>query len=251
MTVQAVPAGDVEAAIRRAGAVNPLLGIDLERAGGVPASGWAEPDAAGLARDLIDRVGARLGTDERRVAASMVVLGYAARLLGPAVAVLTRDAILVDLSLDRVRFDYTPPHGFRLTLTAPVRGWRGPAPALLQRWHADLADGHLAPVVDAVRGVVPVAAGLLWGNVASGLTGALAALAREGTVPVDRCHAAGLALLDHGPLRTSGEWILHRHEVRFTRRSCCLYYRLPGAGMCADCALLPANLPRRSTPDTR
>jgi len=70
-------------------------------------------------------------------------------------------------------------------------------------------------------------------------------------VPVDRCHAAGLALLDHGPLRTSGEWILHRHEVRFTRRSCCLYYRLPGAGMCADCALLPANLPRRSTPDTR
>jgi ferric iron reductase protein FhuF len=246
-----VPAAGLEAAIRGAGRHNRLLGIDLEQAGGLSAGCWREPDAAGLARDLIDQVGAWLGTDQRRVAASMVVLGYAARVLGPAVAVLARDAILVDLSPDRVTFDFTTDRGFQLALTPPAAGWRGPNPALLQRWHTDLIDGHLAPVIDAVRSVVPVAAGLLWGNVASGLTGALIALTRDDTIPVQQAHTTGQALLDHGPLQTGGDWTLDQHGVRFTRRSCCLYYRLPGGGMCADCALQPGTDPQPTTPDTR
>ena len=84
---------------------------------------------------------------------------------------------------------------------------------------------------------VPVAAGLLWGNVASGLTGALAALV--GSVPLAECHEAGLVLLDHGPLRGSGQLDVRAGRLRFRRRSCCLFYRLPGGGTCGDCPLRP------------
>jgi siderophore-iron reductase FhuF len=247
----AVPAASIEAAIRRAGHHNRLLGIGLQGSGGVPAGSWRGPDAASLAGDLVEVIGTWLGTDQRRVAASMVVLGYAARLGGPAVALLARDAILLDLSPERVTFAFTTDQGFQVALRPQAAGWHGPHPELLQRWHTDLVDHHLTAVIDAVRQVVPVAAGLLWGNVASGLTGALAALARDRAVPARRCHTIGLALLDHGPLRTAGDWALDQDRVQFTRRSCCLYYRLPGGGMCADCALLPGADPRHTTPQPR
>jgi len=98
-------------------------------------------------------------------------------------------------------------------------------------------DEHLAGVVDAVRAAAPVAAALLWGNVASGLAGALAALVREGAVPVDRGYAEGRDLLAQGPLRGAGSLSVHEGQLRYARRSCCLFYRLDGGGLCGDCAL--------------
>jgi ferric iron reductase protein FhuF len=221
------PGGEVAAAIARAGAGNPLLGF--ARQDELPQSDQVS------AGQLIDAVGARLGRPERRVAASLVVLGYAARLVGPTLAVLLRDGLLLDARPDRVRYDYTD-LGFRLALPDP-RGWRGEPDALRAAWCATVLDGHLALLVDAVRTEVPVAAGLLWGNVASGLTGALRALAGSVAVPLDTCLATGLALLDHGPLRGSGSLAVHSGRLAFRRRSCCLYYRLPGGGTCADCCL--------------
>jgi hypothetical protein len=41
------------------------------------------------------------------------------------------------------------------------------------RFGYDPARGFNRPMIGAVRSVVPVAVGLLWGNVASGLAGAL------------------------------------------------------------------------------
>jgi ferric iron reductase protein FhuF len=219
---------DVAAAVTRAGAGNPMLSF----AGGVrPASDLcgARP---GAVRDLVDAVAARLGQPEPRVAASLVVLGYAARLVGPTLAVLLREGVVLDAAPDRVRYDYQPDLGFSLGLPEP-RGWRAEPDA----WCATVLDGHLAPLIDAVRATVPVAAGLLWGNVASGLTGALRALADAGTVPLARCHDTGLTLLDHRRLRGSGHLTIHSGRLAFRRRSCCLYYRLPGGGTCADCCL--------------
>jgi ferric iron reductase protein FhuF len=243
----------VAAAVRRAGAGNPLLGIDIgfsggvgidsdidsglgtdSGAGGLPAVGLSA--GTGPAAALVDAVGAWLGSGERRVAASMVLLGYAARLVGPAVAVLLRDGILLDLRTERVRYSFAPDRGFRLTITEPA-GFTGDPDALLRRWCADLIDEHLATVIGAVRRVVPVAAGLMWGNVASGLAGALRALAREGSVPPAQCHAAGLVLLACGPLAGSGQWTMTDTGPHFIRRSCCLFYRLDGGGMCGDCPL--------------
>jgi ferric iron reductase protein FhuF len=234
-----VPAERLGTAVRRAGAHNPLLGIAVGTQAGVPAARWYAPDA-GVAAELIDAVGDWLGTGERRVAASMVVLGYAARLVGPGVAVLLREDILVDLRPDRVTFAFTPDRGFQLAVPEPA-GWRGPPQALCDRWCRDVVGDHLQAVINSVRQVVPVAAGLLWGNVASSVAGALAALVRDGAVSPERAHAAGGALLSHGLLRGTGALSVGDRQLLFARRSCCLYYRLDGGGMCADCSLLRAG----------
>jgi ferric iron reductase protein FhuF len=215
----------VAAAIVRAGTGNPLLGMG---------SGTGTPGTALIAdaRPLVDAVGAGLAHPERRVAASLTVLGYAARLVGPTLAVLLRDGILLDTDPARVHHAYAPGTGFTLTMPEPA-GWAAP----LTAWGGTVVDGHLAPVIRSVRAAVPVAAGLLWGNVASGLTGALAAI--TGPVPLADCHEAGLVLLDHGPLRGSGYLDVRAGRLRFRRRSCCLFYRLPGGGTCGDCPLTP------------
>ncbi|GII25006.1 (2Fe-2S)-binding protein [Planosporangium mesophilum] len=252
-----VAGAEVVAAVRRAAGGNPLLGIGLDREAGVTAGVPADrlcgtsddgrPDgtATALVADLTDRVAARLGGCERRVAASLVILGYSARLVGPAVSVLLREDLLLDLRPENVRFGYDPGRGFGMDLVRPA-AWRGDRTALREGWHRTVVDDHLRPVVEAVRSVTPVAAGLLWGNVASGLAGALRATAARATATragatddgAARYHAEGLALLDYGPLRCSGYLSVRSGRLSFVRRSCCLYYRLDGGGMCGDCALL-------------
>ena len=214
-----VDGGAVRAALERAGRDNPLLGL--------PSDVDGTPSDALDARALVGAVAAAFHTRERRVAASLAVLGYSARLLGPTVALLLRDGILLDVRPSRVRYRYTAERGLRLSLPEPG-GWHAEPAILAQQWAATVIDAHLAPILAMVRAEAPVAAGLLWGNVASGLVGALRA--------VDAVDA-GAALLDHGPLRGAG--VLDPKGPRFTRRTCCLYYRLPGAGFCGDCALAP------------
>jgi ferric iron reductase protein FhuF len=234
----AVPADQVIAAVRRTGAANPLLGIGIGPGApeGSLAAGLCGPDGEGAARALIEAVGRRLPTPDVPVAASMVVLGYAARLTGPALAVLLRDGLLLDLAPAGVRYRFDQTTGFALSLSEPG-GWHGPSRVVLDCWGAGVLDGHLLGLVRAVRAVVPMATRLLWGNVASGLTGALAALASAGDVSPQACHATGLALLSHPRLAGSGQLVLEQDRLRFTRRTCCLYYRLPGGGTCGDCPL--------------
>jgi ferric iron reductase protein FhuF len=149
---------------------------------------------------------------------------------------------LLDLQPSQVRWSYVAAQGFRLTLRQPA-GWRGAPPALYRRWCHDVVDDHLGSLIAAVRAVVPVAAGLLWGNVASGLAGALRTLASSGAVPLARCHDAGLSMLECGPLRDTGRLWVESGQLRFMRRSCCLYYRLKGGGMCGDCPLPAGTRP--------
>jgi hypothetical protein len=99
-----VAAGEVDASVRRSGRSNALLGMEVDDQNGTPADLLCAPANRDLAAvggahlavaDLVDAVGVRLGTAEPRVAASMVVLGYSARLVGTSVAVLLREAILL------------------------------------------------------------------------------------------------------------------------------------------------------------
>ena len=224
----------VARALRRAGRDNPLLDLPSD-VDGVPSDAFD-------ARALIDAVAATHRTRERRVAASLTVLGYSARLLGPTVALLVRDGIVLDVRPANVRYSYTAERGMRLSLPVPTALHAEPA-ALVQQWASTVVDAHLAPILAGVLAEAPVAAALLWGNVASGLVGALRAVARPDTFDL------GVSLLDHGPLRESG--VLQRDGLRFTRRSCCLYYRLPGGGLCGDCALAPGARERLRGGGTR
>jgi ferric iron reductase protein FhuF len=225
-----VSADEVQAALSRAGEINELL--TFAESGGAPATGFA--DDAGR---LVHEVGRWLGTRERRVAASLVVLGYSARLVGPTVAVLLRDGLLVDARPAAVRYSFAAGRGFRLALAAGTIGWRGEVDALAERWRTEVIDHHLGFVIDAVRKDTPVSAGLLWGNVASGLLGALGSLARAGAVTPDQSADFAMAALADGVLAGSGIVKLTRDRLTLRRRSCCLYYRLPGGGYCGDCPL--------------
>jgi ferric iron reductase protein FhuF len=217
----------VAAALRRPIAGNPFLSFADPAEADLSATHFGSAVPA-----LLTAVAGATGAREPRVAASLVVLGYSARLLGPSVAVLLRDGVLLDASPARVRFAYAAGTGFRLALPSPT-GWSGPVPDLTARWCETVLDDHLAMVVAAVRARVKVAAPLLWGNIASGLMGTLAALVRADAVRLDACVSFAAHSIAHGPLVGTG---LLDGALRFRRRSCCLYYRIPGGGYCGDCS---------------
>ncbi|MFJ8849873.1 (2Fe-2S)-binding protein [Streptomyces sp. NPDC102437] len=181
--------------------------------------------------DRIDTVAARLGTSERRVAASIAHLGLASRLwsvvLGPAVLTGSFPA----LAPDALHWDprHPAPDDLRLDGT-------GSLPGTACRIREAVQYGHLVPLAEAVHRDGPLSDRLLWGNAGSALAGALRQLlawARTHRRPDAAARARALAaeLFDHPDLRDTGA----PHDAAFQRRSCCLYYRTPAGGLCGDC----------------
>ncbi|MBC7271137.1 MAG: (2Fe-2S)-binding protein, partial [Streptomyces sp.] len=84
-----------------------------------------------------------------------------------------------------------------------------------------------------------------WGNAASALTGAARQLDRwaraEGRPDVAARSGALTRRLLADP-RLTGTGTLT--GTAFRRRSCCLYYRLPGGGLCGDCCFTRAPAAR-------
>ncbi|MFI0368582.1 (2Fe-2S)-binding protein [Actinomadura sp. 1N219] len=168
----------------------------------------------------------RLGTGERRVAGSLVFQGLAARLWSPVVAAAAR-GIVPDLAGLRWRWAPGEPIAFRLDEPS---GWRvddaAQAAALIRPM---VVDGLLKPLRDAMSTFVGLADGLVWGNAASALAGSL------NVGPPDAARRDVVrALLAREPLAGAGAF----GPDGYVRRSCCLYYRVPGGGMCGDCSLL-------------
>ncbi|MEU3684911.1 (2Fe-2S)-binding protein [Streptomyces sp. NPDC048405] len=179
-------------------------------------------------------VAGRLGTDQLRVAASTLHLGTASRLWSIALACASLTGRVPDLAPERL--------WWRLPVSGPLDLWlpdaRGvdqePHPAL----HHSVIVQNLVPWADAVRRASGVSPHTLRGNAASALIGAhriLLARAPRTLLPVVPLVRA---LLDRPPLAAAGT---HRatpsEPLAYQRRSCCLYYRVPGAGTCGDCVL--------------
>ncbi|MER6346310.1 (2Fe-2S)-binding protein [Streptomyces sp. NPDC001595] len=193
----------------------------------------------------VRKVAAALHAAEPRVAASIAHLGLAARLWSVALGCAAVYGRLPDLRPELLRWDPDAgaPDDLWLTETRPLPGDAAADPAVL----ADaVLRGHLEPLDAALRARHRLAPGLLRGNAASALAGAARVLARQarahGRAEVAaraRTLTAGLfadpRLVDTGGF--SG--------TAFRRRSCCLYYRLPGGGVCGDCCF---TRPPRSSP---
>ncbi|GAA4672492.1 hypothetical protein GCM10023347_28070 [Streptomyces chumphonensis] len=180
-------------------------------------------------------VGRRIGTDHRRVAASTLHLGTASRLWSIALgsAVLTGRA--PDLDPDRLWWRAPPSGPAELWLPAPRELPQETATAL----HDTVAVRNLRPFADAVHRVCGVSPQILRGNAASALVGALRVLLARAPQSGQRAVPLVRALLGREPLTGAGVLDVDRDEgtVAFRRRSCCLYYRVPGAGICGDCVL--------------
>ncbi|MGW1051252.1 (2Fe-2S)-binding protein [Streptomyces sp. NPDC002521] len=184
----------------------------------------------------------RLRTSEPRVAASIAQQGLAARLWSTALGCAVLYGALPDLDPRLLRWDprATAPDDLYLTELRPLPGDA-----------ATLADtvlhGHLRPLGETLSARFGCAPGLLWGNAGSALAGAARELDRWARAHgrADAAVRAGALtdeLLAHPLLSTTGT----RAGTAFRRRSCCLYYRVPGGGVCGDCCFIR---PPRSSPD--
>lgn len=209
-----------------------VLGVGDGGPGWRPAAGLY---AAGLP-GLVASTAAQLGVTEPRVAASTVQLGYAARLWSPVLGCVLLHAIVPDLAGLRVAAG--PP--LRLRVPQP-RGWQADSePGLAALAYRMVVPGQLEPMR---RGFgVKIAAGLLHGNAAAAMTAALRVLA-AGRPGLERpARALAQRLLGTGLLRGTGE--LTGPGLEFRRRSCCLFYRVPGGGLCGDCPLARPDVAR-------
>ncbi|MFE1250997.1 (2Fe-2S)-binding protein [Streptomyces sp. NPDC058735] len=233
-------------------ALRPLGGFFVLRTEGTPAASLptlaqayahASPDVAHNPLLLrVRKVAKALRVPEPRVAASVAHQGLAARLWSIALGCAALYGAVPDLDARLLRWD---PDG-----SAPDDLWLSgvrPSPADPDRLADAVLHGHLLPLEKALRVHHRVAPGLLRGNAASALAGA----GRELDRWARRNGRAGLAarassltagLLAHPLLDGAGTLT----GTAFRRRSCCLYYRVPGGGVCGDCCFpsAPCSSPR-------
>ncbi|WP_328492569.1 (2Fe-2S)-binding protein [Streptomyces sp. NBC_00414] len=184
----------------------------------------------------VDKVVRLLAAPEERVGASVAQQGLAARLWSVALGAAVLYGQVPDLDPRLLRWDADGSAPDDLWLSR-VRALPGDA-ATIRRL---VQHGHLEPLSAALRARHPVAAGLLWGNAASALASAARLLdgwaAAHGRADLGgRARALAAELLDHPDLRDTGTL----DGTDFRRRSCCLYYRVPGGGVCGDCCFTRA-----------
>ncbi|GAA5118539.1 (2Fe-2S)-binding protein [Pseudonocardia adelaidensis] len=203
--------------------------------GPAASTGWplADPEPV---RDRIGHVGGALGCEER-VAASLAFQGFAARLVSAPYAAAVLHGAMPELGPATVFWHRTEDGGWVPRVGEPPLTAADALPALL--------DDLLTPLVTAVRAQVPVAERLLWGNAASTVAAAKRLLVVQRPAVADRAAATAEAVLAHGAFAGAGELLPPRDPDRvwtFRRRSCCLYYRVPGSGgLCDDCVLPGGN----------
>jgi FhuF 2Fe-2S C-terminal domain len=184
-------------------------------------------------RDRIAHVGRALRCDER-VAASLAFQGLAAQVVSAPYATAVLHGTVPALTPATLFLRRTGDGGWAL---------RSAATALADGAElAPVLEGLLAPLVAAVRAQVPVAERLLWGNAASTVAAAKRLLVVQRPATADRAAEVAEAVLAAGPFGGAGELLPPRDPDRnwtFRRRSCCLYYRVPGGGLCDDCVRSP------------
>ncbi|MEI5525114.1 (2Fe-2S)-binding protein [Streptomyces brasiliscabiei] len=187
----------------------------------------------------VHKVARSVRAPEPRVAASIAHLGLAARLWSVALGAAALYGRVPDLDPRLLRWD--------ADASAPDDLWLTEVRSLpVERIGEVVRDGHLLPLAAALRARLPVSERLLWGNAASALMGAVRQIDRWAAAngrdeAASRARALAADLFAHPSLTGTLDPVTHR------RRSCCLYYRLPGGGLCGDCCFdrPPGARPRR------
>ncbi|MFE6287285.1 (2Fe-2S)-binding protein [Streptomyces sp. NPDC057877] len=194
----------------------------------------------------VRKVARALRAPDARTAASVAQLGLASRLWSAALGCAARTGRIPDLDPRLLRWDpdASAPDDLWLTEVRPL-------PGDAETVAATVLHAHLEPLAALLRARYRIAAGLLWGNAASALTGAARELDRWAYAngrPDVAARAGSLTrrLLTHPLLTGTGTLT----GTAFRRRSCCLYYRVPGGGVCGDCCFTrPPGAPDLGAPD--
>jgi ferric iron reductase protein FhuF len=171
---------------------------------------------------------------EPAVVASLVHLGLVARLVSPLLGAALLTGLLPVAPVEHVHVRLVGanplPLAFGESSVVPVRSAADLATAFDRCWLAPAVE----PLTRAVRTSCHVSGQVLDGNATSAVAGALRMAAVARPELATRADAVLHALLRAGPLAGTGR---RRADGSFVRRSCCLFYRVPGAGTCGDCIL--------------
>jgi hypothetical protein len=257
----------VRALLADVGRIGPYFAVATGPApaggGWVPVTALAGPvDRPGdPLRTRSTAVRAALGTDDR-VAASIAFQGLAAQLVAPLFAAVALHRVLpvppvpatrIPVAADRRPEPATGILGagggladalcWRPGGAGPWLWWAGPpgpVVAVPADALADLVTELLGPLVAAVRARVSISERVLWGDAASAVASARGLVAAARPHAADEAAAVAHLLLTapslastsslRGPGPPGAGWT-------FRRRSCCLYHRVPGGGVCGDCVL--------------
>ncbi|MCD9141155.1 (2Fe-2S)-binding protein [Streptomyces albireticuli] len=227
--------------LRELASVGPFFALRTEDDGPADDGSGYLPLGEEAVRARVATVAERLGTEDRRVAASVAFQGIAGRLLSVALGSAALTGQVPDLSSGRL--------GWHPARTAPDDLWL-PRPEALppsddpaELIRTRVLHGPLALLHTATRAAVPVSGRLLWGNAASSLAGSLRVLhtwCRAEGRPREAARALALAeeILADPVLRGTGTLSARgRGGPSFVRTTCCLYYRVLPGGMCGDCVL--------------
>lgn len=228
-----------EEALAAAAALGPFSSVDP-----LPSPGWVSwarvvEDPAVLKQRVTEvrrmlAAGPAPSSVDPRVAASIVHLGLVARLLSPILGAALVAGVLPACPSDRVHLRLAGTNPLPLALTGPQAVAAPDPDAVANAVGVHWLGPAVAPLTAAVQERFRLSRHVLTGNTASAAAGALRAAGTARPELAGRAEAVLEALLGHGPLAGSGR---RREDGSFVRRSCCLFYRLPGAGTCGDCVL--------------
>jgi ferric iron reductase protein FhuF len=242
-----VVTADAVDALRAAAAIGPYFAVDMA-AGSADWVGLdvliAEPDLlrerVAVARALLaDRCGLAPDAVDERATASIHFLGLTARLICPAfgAAVLTGTVPVLDPA--EVYWQRTDGGPIPVALTGTQTATAG-AVALADVIYDVVVSTVIAPVAEQVQREFGLSPHVVWGNVASALGGAATMLGTARPHLADHAQRIAERLLQLGALADTGHFVAPgpaRGQTHFVRHNCCLFYRIPGGGTCADCVL--------------
>lgn len=252
MTRPPAPAS-AAAALAQASAAGPYFTIQPWSAqGGWRPLGALATDPRALAervthtRDALARQAGVTPADvDERAAASTLFLGLASQLVSPLLGAAVIAGVVPGLTLADLWWH--PAGNGPWPLAARPAGGAGlgdlgSEPGLSQA--AALLSGRVhgltGPLAAASGAVFRLSPQVLRGNVASALSGAAAVLAAAFPPRAEAAGRLAAQVLALGWLCGTGQFTRPdpaRPRWFLVRRSCCLLYRVPGAGLCGDCVL--------------
>lgn len=230
-------------ALAAAGALGPFFRVD-ERPG-PDWTCWASlsADASSLrfrTEEVQTALAAWTGVPdiEPPVVASLTHLGLVARLVSPLLGAALLSEVLPVTPVENVHVHLAGANPLPLALSATSGVAVGGAQELADAFHHHWLIPAVRPLASRVRDLYRVSPRVLDGNVTSAVAGALRMAGVARPELATRADAVVDALLGSGGLSgglagTGGR----REDGSFVRRSCCLFYRLPGARTCGDCIL--------------
>ena len=167
-----------------------------------------------------------------RVAASAFQLGIASRVLSPLIGTIICNNALPVIDPSNLYWrsaGHHPTFSVGDTTLLEVHSTEHAAQALSDY----ILKPIVAPLNDGLRTLASLSPKVAWGNVVSAANGAVTVLSMSRPHLQQAGRDLVRALTETQALSGTGAF----NHGAFRRRSCCLFYQVPGSGLCGDCVL--------------